>query len=277
MTIKFTKMQGLGNDFVVLNALEQSFNLTALQIQRMANRHYGIGFDQLLMIEPSDNNHADFNYRIFNADGSEVGQCGNGARCVARYLYAHAYIKKSHIILATRTSRLNIQLESNDLVTVDMGPPNFEPLQIPCRAEQRMDKYELNLEGQTIQFGAVSMGNPHAVILIDDIQNVPIATLGPKLQQHQFFPEQVNVGFMKVIDRQHIRLRVYERGAGETLACGSGACAAVAIGRTWQLLDHTVNVTLAGGSLRVHWPGEPQSLLMTGPAEFVYTGEWLAF
>jgi len=274
MRLAFTKMQGLGNDFVVIDAITQRVALDPEQIRRLADRHYGVGCDQVLLVERPRQPGVDFRYRIFNADGGEVEQCGNGARCFARFVRDRGLIDRDRIRVETAGGPITLQLEPDGQVTVDMGQPRFEPAEIPFLAERRAPSYRLRLEGAEVDIGAVSMGNPHAVLRVDALERAAVAELGPAIERHSRFPERTNVGFMEVVDRGHIRLRVHERGAGETLACGSGACAAVAVGRMQGLLNACVQVTLPGGRLTVHWPGEGQSLAMTGPAEPVFEG-WI--
>ncbi len=271
--LKFTKMEGAGNDFVVVNATQQPFALDRMQIRRMADRHTGIGFDQLLVIEPPRTAGTDFFYRIFNGDGLEVGQCGNGARCFVRYVHDKGLSKKSTIRVETISGIIEPQLETDGKVTVNMGPPRFEPADIPMRAERREHAYTICINDAQLEIGAVSMGNPHAVQLVSDVDTAAVTSQGPLIEEHRAFPERVNAGYMQVVDRHTIRLRVWERGAGETLACGTGACAAVAIGINWGLLDSPVCVHTRGGQLRIAWRGEGQSILMTGSARTVFEGE----
>jgi diaminopimelate epimerase len=271
--INFTKMHGLGNDFVVIDAINQHIALTPGQIQRLSDRHFGIGFDQLLLVEKAVNANADFKYRIFNADSGEVAQCGNGARCFARFVRDKKLSDKDEIRVDTDSGQLLLHFDADNLITVNMGAPRFAPEEIPLLAEKESKFYTVRVNDTEKAFGAVSMGNPHAVIQVSDIKTAPVTELGKALESHAFFPERVNVGFMQVIDRQHIKLRVYERGAAETLACGSGACAAVAIGIEHNLLDHTVSVELPGGTLTINWPGRGEPVLMTGPAISVFEGQ----
>jgi diaminopimelate epimerase len=272
MTLQFTKMQGLGNDFIVIDALHQRVELSPAQIRHLANRHFGIGCDQILLVEKAHHAQADFRYRIFNGDGGEVEQCGNGARCFARYVRAKGLSDKSEIMVETMKGLLVLTIRPDNQVTVNMGVPNFKPAEIPFTTMQQAQHYALNVGADTLRIGAVSMGNPHAVTQVDDIQSAPVATLGPLIEQHSAFPKRVNAGFMQVESSDAISVRVYERGAGETLACGSGACAAMVIGRLWGLLEETVHVRLTGGTLIISWPGEGQPVMMTGPAEFVFEG-----
>ena len=272
MILEFTKMHGLGNDFVVIDAINQSVFLTPEQIQQLADRHRGIGFDQLLLVETASTAAADFRYRIYNADGGEVGQCGNGARCFMQFVHDHGLTRKDILAVETLGGPLQLSREADGQVTVDMGMPRLEPADIPFLAATRDMIYPIDVKDGSIDISAVSMGNPHAVIRVDAIEHAPVAELGPLLESHARFPERVNVGFMEIVDADNIRLRVYERGAGETLACGSGACAAVVAGRLQECLSARVKVLLNGGELVVSWAGEGQPVLMTGPATTVYQG-----
>lgn len=271
MLLRFNKMHGLGNDFVVIDTLTQHVRLSTTLIAQLADRKRGIGCDQVLVIEPPTEPDIDFNYRIFNADGSEVQQCGNGARCFARYVHDRQLTGKQRIRVKTVNRILELTLEKSGLVTVDMGVPDFAPAALPFEAEEA-ERYALELAESTVEIGAVSMGNPHAVMVVDDVDAAPVAELGPQIEAHPRFAERVNAGFMQVINRGEIALRVYERGVGETEACGSGACAAVAAGIRWGLLDSTVTVKLLRGELTISWPGADAPLLMTGPAVNVYQG-----
>lgn len=273
MRLKFTKMQGLGNDFVVFDGVRQSVNLDPAQIRQIADRHFGIGCDQLLLVEKSTVADADFRYRIFNADGGEVEQCGNGARCFVRFVHDQGLTDRSEIRVETAGGIIVPRLENNGLVTVNMGAPRFEPAEVPFIAEQRAPTYVLDLDGETVEISAVSMGNPHAVQVVTDVESAPVAQQGPLIERHPRFPQRVNAGFMQVIDRANIKLRVFERGAGETLACGTGACAAVVAGITRGLLDATVKVATHGGDLTIRWEGDGQPVWMTGPAVVVFNGE----
>lgn len=273
MTIKFTKMHGLGNDFIVIDAIHQKPDLRPETIARLAARTTGIGFDQCLVIEKSTQPDVDFFYRIFNADGQEVGQCGNGARCLARFVQHYGLTDKSQLTVTTPTTRMQLRLNPDHSVTVDMGLPRLAPRDIPLFAVEQAPLYAIPLyNGQQQPVHAVNVGNPHAILLVDDVENSPVAVLGKEICEHRLFPEQVNVGFMEIINPQQIRLRVYERGCGETRACGSGAVAAVAAGRLFHNLDPSVQVTLHGGQLTVDWPDLDSSLQLTGPAVFVYEG-----
>ncbi|MEJ2440922.1 MAG: diaminopimelate epimerase [Gammaproteobacteria bacterium] len=272
MKLPFTKMHGLGNDFVVLDGTREPINLTREQIRQLADRHFGIGCDQLLLVEPAQQAQADFRYRIFNSDGGEVEQCGNGARCFARFVRGKGLTDKREITVETLKGLLVLKVADNEDVTVNMGIPRFKPEEIPFAAAQQATEYDLKVGGEHLRIGAVSLGNPHAVTRVENIERAPVAVLGPQIEQHSAFPRRVNAGFMQVESRTAIAVRVYERGAGETLACGSGACAAMVIGRLWGLLEETVHVRLTGGTLIISWPGEGQPVMMTGPAEFVFEG-----
>jgi len=272
MDFAFTKMHGTGNDFIVLNCLEQDVRLTPEQIKWLGDRHFGIGFDQMLVIGPPRDKGADVSYRIYNNDGGEVSQCGNGARCIAAYLYKRGIVHKEEIVAETREGLLRLYHLADGRVRVNMGVPRLEPGEIPLRAKKRSPAYHVTINGVDIAFSAVSMGNPHAVLQVDNVDTAPVTSLGPSIQQQEIFPEGVNVGFMQIIEPGRIRLRVYERGAGETLACGSGACAAVVVGRLESKLAENVDVDLKGGHLLVSWRGEGEPVQVTGPATFVYEG-----
>ncbi len=272
MKLSFSKMHGLGNDFMVINAVSQAVSLTPQLISHWANRKTGIGFDQLLLVEPTTDAEFDFNYRIFNADGSEVGQCGNGARCLARFIADEKLSLKKQLRVRTLSSALTLTLQDDGQVSVDMGIPQFAPNQVPFVAEDQLLTYDLRLEQTTVSIGALSLGNPHAVLLVDSVDHAPVAEWGPQIESHARFPQRANVGFMQILTAQHIQLRVYERGAGETLACGSGACAAVVYGRLRQQLDKDVTVSLLGGDLHIHWDHPTDAVIMTGPAVIVYKG-----
>lgn len=271
MELKFTKMQGLGNDFVVLDGINQPVNLDQQQIRLLADRHFGIGCDQLLLVEKAAG-QADFRYRIFNADGSEVEQCGNGARCFVRYVYDHGLTQKNEIRIETLSGVISPKLEINGNVTVNMGKPIFEPEKIPFVAEKYALTYQLEIQGKPVTISALSMGNPHAVRVVQDIENAPVDAEGALIETHPRFPKRVNVGYMQVTDRNHIKLRVFERGAGETLACGTGACAAVVAGINLGLLDNQVTVSTRGGELTISWQGKDEPVWMTGPAVTVFEG-----
>jgi len=272
MFIKFTKMHGLGNDFVVIDAISQQIDLTAAQYRFIADRHLGIGCDQILLIETAQSSDADFRYRIFNADGQEVEQCGNGARCFARFILDKGLTDKSIIPVETNTGLIELSMQADGQVTVNMGPARLEPADIPFTADTQADFYALEVEGQSYDIGAVSLGNPHAVLLIDDIDTAPVESLGALIEHHPRFPQRVNVGFMQILDRENIRLRVWERGAGETLACGTGACAAVVSGVIRGWLEPQVVVHLSQGELIINWQAINQPVFMTGPAESVFEG-----
>jgi diaminopimelate epimerase len=269
--MKFTKMHGLGNDFVVVDAINQRIAITPTKIRFMANRHTGIGFDQLLVVEKTNQPNADFKYRIFNADGSEVGQCGNGARCFARFVRDKKLTDKDEIVVETKSGQLVLSFTDNDLITVNMGIPRHLPAEIPVTSEQESRFYTVNVNGSEKAFGAVSMGNPHAVLQVNDVKTAPVETIGAALESHKIFPERANIGFMQVLDKNAIKLRVYERGAGETQACGSGACAAV-VGIEQNLLNDTVRVELPGGDLNISWAGRGEPVFMTGAAVSVFEG-----
>lgn len=272
MLMKFTKMHGLGNDFVVIDAVTQNVRVTGSMVRRLANRTLGIGCDQVLVIEPPTEADIDFNYRIFNQDGGEVEQCGNGARCLARYVYDRQLTGKNPILVKAKNRVMTMHLEANKLVTVDMGIPQLDPAQIPFQAEQQAAVYDIDAAGETYQVAAVSMGNPHTLLQVGDVDTAPVETLGPILECHSRFPNRVNVGFMQIVDRNTIKLRVFERGVGETQACGSGACAAAVAAIQQELVDSSVTVQLSGGDLNIRWQGENKPLLMTGPAVSVFHG-----
>ena len=272
MQMKFTKMQGLGNDFVVIDALTQNIRVSAAMVRRLANRTLGIGCDQVLVIEPPSDPDIDFNYRIFNQCGDEVEQCGNGARCLARYVSDRQLTGKNPIRVKTMNRVMDLELTENNLVRVDMGIPELEPAEIPFIAEQRALLYPLEVEGTQYDIAAVSMDNPHAVLRVEDTETAPVASLGAQMEAHQRFPNRVNVGFMQIVDRKHIKLRVFERGVGETQACGSGACAAAVAALQQELVDSPVTVHLKGGDLTIDWRGEAEPLLMTGAAASVFHG-----
>ncbi|WP_394146413.1 diaminopimelate epimerase [Vibrio atypicus] len=273
MHFHFSKMHGLGNDFMVVDCITQNIFFSPDLIRRLADRHTGVGFDQLLVVEAPYDPETDFHYRIFNADGSEVEQCGNGARCFARFVRMKGLTNKYSVNVSTKKGKMVLNIEEDDQVTVNMGVPEFEPNKIPFKAKQMEKTYILRTEEKTLFCGAVSMGNPHVVTVVDDVATTDVDTLGPLLESHERFPERVNAGFMQVVNRNEINLRVYERGAGETQACGSGACGAVAVGILQDLLDETVKVNLPGGSLNISWKGPGKPLFMTGPATHVFDGQ----
>ena len=273
MRIRFTKMHGLGNDFVVLDAINQAFVPTPAQARWLADRHFGVGCDQLLIVEKPDTPGVDFRYRIFNADGGEVEQCGNGARCFVRFVHEQGLTGKREIRVETRSGLIAPRLEADGQVTVDMGAPRFAPAEIPFVSDTDDAVQPLDVGGQTVEISAVSMGNPHAVQVVADVDAAPVATQGPLIESHPRFPRRVNAGFMQVTDRHAIRLRVYERGTGETLACGTGACAAVVAGIRRGLLDSPVRVATRGGELSIAWAGDGAPVMMTGPASTVFSAE----
>ncbi len=272
MKLKFTKMHGLGNDFVVINGLNQQIILDQQQLRFLADRHFGIGCDQILMVEKATDG-ADFRYRIFNADGGEVEQCGNGARCFVRYVHDQGLTKKHEILVETLSGIITPKLETNGEITVNMGIPKFEPDEIPFSAPKYALIYQLELPNKQVKISVLSMGNPHAVRIIDDINKAPVNSEGALIEAHPDFPMRVNVGYMQIIQRNHIKLRVYERGAGETLACGTGACAAVVAGIKQDLLDAKVTVSTRGGDLTINWTNQNAPVFMTGPAVTVFEGE----
>ncbi|TXR54574.1 diaminopimelate epimerase [Reinekea thalattae] len=271
MRLKFTKMHGLGNDFMVVDGVTQNVELQESLIEQWADRNFGIGFDQLLLVEPPSRPDRDFRYRIFNADGSEVENCGNGARCFARFVLDNKLIDSPLIRVETAGGDLELNVQPDGQVTVNMGRPRLRPEKIPFNATERANLYPLVVDGQTLQISAVSMGNPHSVLKVDSVAQAPVATLGPLIESHSDFPQRVNAGFMEIVDRNNIRLRVFERGVGETLACGTGACAAVVAGILNGWLDHKVAVELPGGSVVIEWPGDG-NVMMTGPAASVFEG-----
>lgn len=272
MILEFTKMHGLGNDFMVIDAIHQSVALSAPQIRALADRHFGVGFDQLLLVESATTAGIDFRYRIYNADGGEVAQCGNGARCFMQFVHEQGLTDRPLVRVETLHTVLELVRRPDGRITVNMGIPEFEPAAIPFSAPERSSRYPLEVNGQTLEIGAVALGNPHAVLRVTDVDSAPLAELGPRIEQHPRFPQRVNAGFLQIVDRSTVRVRVYERGAGETLACGSGACAAVVIGRLWGELDEQVRVRLSGGELAIDWSGEGCPVMMTGPATTVYQG-----
>jgi len=271
--IRFTKMHGLGNDFVVIDAIAQRITLCADQVRRLADRRFGVGCDQVLLVEVPHNPDVDFRYRIFNADGSEVENCGNGARCFAKFVTDRKLTGKRNIVVETATGIMSLRLQNDGRVCVDMGEPSLSPKSLPFTASEQATTYPLQLSDTQLQISAVSMGNPHAVTLVDNIDTAPVDAWGPEVESHVDFPQRVNAGFMQIVSRQEINLRVFERGAGETLACGTGACAAVVAGRLRNLLDSEVKVNLPGGSLTIEWAGPGEHLLMTGPAANVFHGQ----
>jgi diaminopimelate epimerase len=273
MRLRFTKMHGAGNDFVVVDATQAPLPVDAPGIRRLSDRHLGIGFDQMLVVEPARSPDTDFYYRIFNADGGEVSQCGNGARCFVRYVHDKGLSAKSTLRVETRSGIIEPRLERDGQVTVNMGVPIFEPARIPFVAERAASTYALEVDGRQLEISAVSMGNPHAVQVVPDVDAAPVTSQGPLIERHPRFSERVNAGYMQIVDRRHIKLRVFERGAGETLSCGTGACAAVATGIARGLLDSPVKVDTRGGVLEIAWAGEAQPVSMTGPAQSIFEGE----
>ncbi|MEY3883303.1 MAG: hypothetical protein RLZZ379_581 [Pseudomonadota bacterium] len=273
MEINFTKMHGAGNDFMVIDAINQSVHLTPQQIQTLAHRQFGVGFDQLLLVESST--IADFKYRIFNADGTEVAQCGNGARCFVRFVVDQGLTKEREISVETASGIITPKLEENGFVTVNMGAPKFAPSEIPFIADTDSNAYLLAVGNQNITISVVSMGNPHAVQIVEDVDAAPVVALGSQIEVHPRFPERVNAGFMQIVDAHHIKLRVFERGSGETLACGTGACAAVVAGIQLGRLQSPVHVSARGGELQIVWLGNGSSVMMTGPTENVFTGTFI--
>ena len=273
MRIKFSKMHGLGNDFVVLDGVRQSLALTSAQLRLLGDRHFGVGCDQVLLVEKASRADVDFRYRIFNADGGEVEQCGNGARCFVRFVHDQGLTAKREIRVETMSGVISPRLEDDGKVTVNMGEPQFAAAKIPFISDSDDLLQKLNIGVEGIEITAVSMGNPHAVQVVCDVDAAPVALQGPLIESHPRFPQRVNAGFMQILNRQAIALRVYERGAGETLACGTGACAAVAVGIARGLLDSPVRVTTRGGELSIAWGGQGTSVLMSGPAVSVFIGE----
>jgi len=273
MRLRFTKMHGAGNDFIVVDATRAPLWLDNNIIRGLSDRHRGIGFDQMLVIEPPRSKGTDFYYRIFNADGGEVGQCGNGARCFVRYVHEKGLSEKTEIRVETRSGIIEPRLEKDGRVSVNMGVPIFEPGRIPFVAQMRASTYPLEVAGRELEISALSMGNPHAVQVVADIEAAPVASEGPLIERHPRFPDRVNAGYLQIVDRGHIKLRVFERGAGETLSCGTGACAAVVAGIERKLLDSPVTVDTRGGVLEIGWEGEARPVFMTGPALSVFEGE----
>ena len=273
MLLRFTKMHGLGNDFMVIDMVTQHAQLSPRLVRQWSDRHTGIGFDQLLVVEPPGSPDVDFRYRIFNADGSEVEQCGNGARCFARFVQDKRLTAKSEIHVETAGGPITLSVRDDGQVTVDMGAPRFAPSEVPFEAEAESISYRLEVEDQELEVSVVSMGNPHCVTLVDDLDRFPVERLGPAIEQHPRFPRRVNAGFMQILDQHSARLRVYERGAGETQACGTGACAAVVAGIQLGQLSSPVDIQLLGGTLHISWAGPGRPVMMTGPATRVYEGQ----
>lgn len=272
MHLDFTKMHGIGNDFIVINALRQPFDLSGADISALAHRRFGVGFDQLLVVEPSTNSEAEFNYRIFNANGGEVENCGNGARCFARYVVDKGLTDSSEIPVHTSAGLMHLVIEDDQRVTVRMGAPVFEPDKVPFIAPAMEDSYRIEVAEKSFDVGVVAVGNPHVVTCVEDVAKTDVDRLGPAFEGHERFPNRVNAGFMQVLGRDEIRLRVFERGVGETMACGTGACAAVVVGITQGLLDTQVLVHLGGGDLEVKWTNRKAQVMMTGPCETVFEG-----
>ena len=272
MRLDFTKMHGVGNDFIVFDAPRGQSVLTADQFRRLANRHTGIGFDQALILEPPRRPDTAVYYRIFNSDGVEVEQCGNGARCIASLLHRRGLVTEGAVTMDSPAGPIHARVLRGNVISVDMGVPSFDPRALPFDAPAEIDPYSLQVGDQLVTIGAVSMGNPHAVLEVESVDRAPVETLGPAIEGHSRFPKRVNAGFMQIVDAGHIRLRVYERGAGETLACGTGACAAVAVGRHRGRLESEVSVRVRGGELRVNWGGPGEHIWLTGPAEIAFEG-----
>ncbi|MCR8922512.1 diaminopimelate epimerase [Dasania sp. GY-MA-18] len=272
MLLHFTKMHGLGNDFVVIDLITQRYRLRPKDILLIADRHFGIGCDQVLVVEHPRNPDVDFRYRIYNCDGSEVEQCGNGARCFAKFVLDKKLTGKRKIKVETSSGIIELGVTADKQVRVNMGKPQLKPADIPFQAEATAPSYNLDVDGQSLSLGAVSMGNPHGVLVVNDVATAPVLELGPVLEAHPRFPQKANIGFMQIIDRRNIKLRVFERGVGETLACGTGACAAVVAGQEQGLLDQSVTVTLPGGALLIEWRGQGHPVMMTGPATTVFEG-----
>tara|TARA_B110000503_G_scaffold83460_1_gene127309 strand:+ start:19215 stop:20045 length:831 start_codon:yes stop_codon:yes gene_type:complete len=272
MLLKFTKMHGTGNDFVVIDLISQHYKMRSWDVRKLADRHFGVGCDQVLVVEAPQSPQADFRYRIFNADGTEVEQCGNGARCFARFVREKKLTTKKIISVETSSGVIELRVRPNDDVEVNMGAPQFEPAGIPFAASARAPSYQLQVDGREVEIGAVSVGNPHAVLRVSNTSRAGVEQLGPLIESHPDFPQRVNVGFMQIVSEREIQLRVYERGAGETLACGTGACAAVVYGVSRGWLSESVTVGLPGGKLSVSWAGEGQPVIMTGPTAIVFEG-----
>jgi diaminopimelate epimerase len=273
--LRFTKMHGLGNDFVVIDATRTPVSLDPEQVRRLADRRFGVGCDQVLIVEPPSRPDIDFRYRIFNSDGGEVEQCGNGARCFARFVLDQGLTTKREIRVETASGVIVPKVEASGQVTVDMGPPRFAPREIPFTGASEPHPSDfISVAGVQVEVSVVSMGNPHAVQVVEDVERAPVAAQGPLIERHPAFPQRVNAGYVQLVARDHVRLRVWERGAGETLACGTGACAAAVAGIRLGVLDSPVRVITRGGELRIAWQGEGTPVMMTGPAVTVYEGEW---
>ena len=271
--LKFAKMHGLGNDFMVIDAINQAFTADATLIKQWSDRYDGVGFDQMLVVEKSDSDEAVFRYRIYNADGGEVAQCGNGARCFARFVREQGLTQLDIIPVETNAGLLYLESIDATRVRVNMGIPQFEPAQIPLAAAARQPQYQIELDGQQITFSALSIGNPHMVMQVDEVASAELARLGPLLESHALFPQRANIGFSQIVDKTRFKLRVYERGVGETRACGSGACAAMVAGVQLGLLDNQVIAELSGGELNIEWQGGENPVMMTGETAMVYRGE----
>src|SRR5258705_6310475 len=275
MKIRFTKMHGQGNDFVVIDAVRQAVELTPERARAIADRHFGVGCDQILVVEKARTADTDFRYRIYNADGGEVEQCGNGSRCFVRFVLDEGLTTKREIRVETASGVISPKLDDSGQVTVDMGAPRFEPRDVPFDAPRGEAKlvYALSVAGDTVEVSVLSMGNPHAVQIVEDVERAPVTTQGPLIEHHPAFPKRVNAGYMQPLSRRHVKLRVWERGAGETLACGTGACAAVVTGIRRGLLDDEARVTTRGGDLTICWNGGEAPVMMTGDAVRVFDGE----
>jgi len=273
MLLRFTKMHGLGNDFMVLDLVSQHAHVQPRHVKQWGDRNFGVGFDQLLIVEPPSTPDADFRYRIFNCDGTEVEQCGNGARCFARFVVDKRLTAKKTIRVETKGGMIELTIANDGQVTVDMGPPRLQPEQVPFQASAEALSYPLEVDGQRYELAAISMGNPHGVLRVDDVDSAPVRTLGPKLEIHESFPQKANIGFLQIVNPHQARLRVWERGAGETLACGTGACAAAVAGIRQGWLQSPVQIDLPGGRLSIEWAGPGQPVMMTGPAVRVFEGQ----
>lgn len=272
MELRFSKMHGLGNDFMVIDLVTQQCEITTEMIKQWSDRHTGIGFDQLLVVEVPELPEVDFKYRIYNADGGEVEQCGNGARCFARFVKMQGLTPKNQVVVETSGGIIELNLHADNQVTVDMGIPSFLPQSLPFTAEATAETYQLELEQQSVEIAIASIGNPHAVVMVEDIDTAPVATQGPQIEGHSRFPQRVNAGFMQIISPTYAKLRVYERGVGETQACGTGACAAMVTARRRGLLEENAVIELTGGKLNISWPGENSAIQMTGPTAHVFEG-----
>lgn len=273
MRLKFTKMQGLGNDFVVLDGVSQKVSISPAKARKLADRHFGVGCDQVLIVEPPRSPKADFRYRIFNANGDEVEHCGNGVRCFAIFVQQRGLCSKNKIVVETGNGLATLQVLEDKQVRVDMGTPVLEPGQIPFNENSRKLTYALELSDRTLEISAVSMGNPHAVCVVEDVNNYPVEVLGPEIEAHAQFPNRVNAGFLQIESPTKAKLRVFERGVGETLACGTGACAAMVAACQRGLLESKATISLRGGDLQLEWQGEGQPVMMTGPATNVFSGQ----